>query len=63
MIKRASGPATRAGLRPGDRLLAANGTPVESVEEVRKLIERRPRGVALLIDRGGERLFVPVRVG
>jgi len=41
---------------PGD-------TPVASVEEVRALIELRPRGVALLISRGGQHLFVPVPGG
>lgn len=63
VVERVSGPAARAGVRPGDRLLAVNGTPVDSVEEVRALIERKPRGVALLISRGGQHLFVPVPTG
>jgi serine protease Do len=50
-------------LRPADRLLALNGTPVETVEQVRALLGTRPRRVALLIDRGGQRLFVPVESG
>jgi hypothetical protein len=30
---------------------------------VRAVLDKKPRSVALLIDRGGERLFVPVELG
>jgi serine protease Do len=44
-------------------LLAVNGKPVSTVEEVRSLIAKSDRSAALLIQRGGDRIFVPVHLG
>jgi serine protease Do len=63
VVEDASGPAARAGVQPGDVLLAVNGKPVTSVDEVRGLLKGKPKNVALLIERDGERIFVPVRLG
>ena len=53
----------KRAIQERDRLLALNGTPVETVEQVRALVGSKPRSMALLIDRGGQRLFVPVEPG
>ena len=50
-------------MQPGDLLLAINGTPVASVEKARGLVARAGKSLALLLQRGGERIFVPVRMG
>lgn len=63
VIEDVDGPAARAGVAPGDVLLAVNGKPVKSVEEVRAVLKGKPRNVALLIQRDGEQLFVPIRLG
>ncbi|TLY92173.1 MAG: Do family serine endopeptidase, partial [Gammaproteobacteria bacterium] len=63
VVERASGPAAEAGIRPGDVVLAANGSPVHDAEELRSAVEKSKGHVALLIQRGDARLFVPVRVG
>jgi serine protease Do len=63
VIEDSSGPAARAGVQPGDLLLAINGTPVASVEQARSLVARAGKSVALLLQRDGERIFVPVRIG
>jgi serine protease Do len=63
VVEDASGPAAHAGVQPGDVLLAVNGKPVTSVDEVRNLLKAKPKNVALLIERDGERIFVPVRLG
>ncbi|MDH0867137.1 DegQ family serine endoprotease [Mitsuaria sp. GD03876] len=55
--------AARAGVRPGDVLLAVNGTPVQSVEQVRGAVQGAEKSVALLVQRGGDKIFVPVRIG
>jgi len=63
LVERAGGAAARAGIEAGDVLLALNGKPVQSVEQVRQALQSRPKHVALLIDRNGERIFVPVDIG
>ena len=62
VIEGVTGPAARAGLQSGDLLLAINGVPVNSVDQVKSVLEKNPRKVALLIDRAGDRLFVPVEL-
>jgi serine protease Do len=61
--KPASTAAARAGIQPNDLLLAINGTPIASVEQARSLVARAGKSVALLLQRGGERVFVPVHIG
>ena len=63
VVERASGPAAEAGIQPGDVVLAANGSPVYNAEELRSAVEKSKGHVALLIQRGDARMFVPVRVG
>jgi serine protease Do len=63
VVERSSGPAAEAGIQPGDVVLAANGAPVGSADELRGAVEKSKGHVALLIQRGDTRLFVPVRVG
>jgi len=63
VVERASGPAAEAGIQPGDVVLAANGAPVSNAEEMRSAVEKSKGHIALLIQRGDSRLFVPVRVG
>jgi serine protease Do len=62
LIEGVEGPAARAGLVPGDVLLAINGVTVNSVEQVRRLMDKKPRSVALLILHDGDRIFVPVEL-
>jgi serine protease Do len=63
VIEHAAGPAARAGLTAGDVLLAINGQAVSSVEQIKSVLERKPKSVALLVERRGERIFVPVNLG
>ncbi|TAK76063.1 MAG: DegQ family serine endoprotease [Aquabacterium sp.] len=63
LVQDASGPAAMAGVQPGDVLVAVNGTPVKSIEQVRAAVAKSDKSVALLIQRDGNRIFVPVRVG
>jgi serine protease Do len=63
LVEDAAGPAALAGVQPGDVLVAVNGTPIESVDQVRTIIAKATKSVALLIQRDGNKIFVPVRLG
>ena len=63
VVEEVSGVAQRAGIEPGDVILSVNGKPVESVEQLRLLVNGDARQVALLVQRGELRIFVPVRLG
>ena len=63
LVEDVSGAAARAGVEAGDVLLAINGTPAKSVDQVRSVISKSDKSVALLIQRGEDKIFVPVRIG
>jgi serine protease Do len=63
LVENVAGPAAKAGIRPGDVLLAINGRTVESVDEVKSVLAKKPKSVALLVERGGDKIFVPVNLG
>jgi serine protease Do len=65
VVERAGGPAARAGLEPGDIVLAVNDTPIRSVEELRASASKLEEGdaAALLIERDGTQGFVSIRAG
>ncbi|UGQ45149.1 DegQ family serine endoprotease [Massilia endophytica] len=63
VIENAGGAAASAGVQPGDVLLSVNGRAVNSVEQVREMVGKSSKSVALLIQRGDERIFIPVRLG
>ena len=63
VIEDASGAAANAGVQPGDVLLSVNGRAVNSVEQVRDVVGKSSKSVALLIQRGSDRIFIPVRIG
>jgi serine protease Do len=52
--------SAQSGLLAGDVLLSVNLQPVLSVGDVRRLVEEGRSQLALLIDRDGLRLFIPI---
>jgi len=60
LVEAVTGAAARAGIQPGDVVLSINGKPLESVGQIRRTLQSNPKNVALLIERDGQRIFVPV---
>ncbi len=63
LVEGVSGPAARAGLQPGDVVLSVNGTPVKNVDQLRDMVKGAKDEIALLVQRGDSRIFVPVELG
>jgi serine protease Do len=61
-VEQSEGPAARAGVQAGDVILAFNNQPVKSVDQLRRLVERSRGSVALLIQREGNKIYVPIRL-
>jgi serine protease Do len=63
IVEEASGPAARAGIRPGDVITSVNGAPVKSVQDLQRLVAKSKDSVALLVRRGDQSIFVPLDLG
>jgi serine protease Do len=63
LIENVGGAAARAGVEAGDVLLAVNGRPVSNIEQIRAVLAGKPKSVALLVQRDGDKIFVPVVLG
>jgi serine protease Do len=63
VVQQATGPAALAGVEPGDVLLSINGVPVKNIDQVRATVAKAEKSVALLIQRGDSKIFVPVNLG
>jgi serine protease Do len=63
VVENVDGAAQEAGVRPGDIVIAANGTSVTSVEQLRSVVSGSKSHVALLVQRGEARVFVPIELG
>ncbi len=53
--------AARLGLRPGDRLLSVNGTRIENVAQLRKILAKRGKGWVMQFARNGQTLTLRVQ--
>lgn len=63
VIEQASGQAARAGLQAGDVVLSVNGAPAANAGALIGELDRARGAIALLVQRGGTRLYVPVDPG
>ena len=60
VVEQAEGSAARAGIRPGDIVVGVNGHPVTETAQLKNLVAKADKHVALLVQRSNERLFVPI---
>jgi serine protease Do len=63
VVENATGPAAQAGVQPGDVIVGVGSQKVKTIEELRRLVEKSGKTVALLIERDGRQIYVPIRVG
>jgi serine protease Do len=63
VVENASGPAARAGIQAGDVIVSVGSAKVTTVDELKRHVDKAAGSVALLIDRNGQKIFVPVRIG
>jgi len=62
LVEDVDGPAAQAGVRPGDVILGVNGKTVKSVAELRSATASGSKTVAILLERDGGQLFLPIRI-
>lgn len=63
LVEQAAGPAARAGIAQGDIILSVNGKDVKTVDQLKSLVDKEEKHVAILVQRGGSKIFVPVKLG
>ena len=63
VVEKAGGAAAKAGVQPGDVIVGVGSTRVTTVDELRAQVDKSGKTVALLIERQGRQIFVPVKVG
>jgi serine protease Do len=63
VVENVAGAAAKAGVRPGDVIVAVNNTQVKSPEHLKELIGKAGKTVALLIQRDEARIYIPVTIG
>jgi serine protease Do len=63
VVEQASGAAAHAGIMAGDIILGVNGVAVTSVDDLKKMVDPQTGHIALLIQRGTDKIFVPVTLG
>ena len=63
VVEDVGGAAEKAGVRPGDVIVSANRLPVRNAADLKDVVEKARKAVALLIQRDDARIFVPVPLG
>jgi membrane-associated protease RseP (regulator of RpoE activity) len=63
LVQAVSGHAAEAGIESGDIVLAVDRTPVSSTPQLRSVVGQHEKEVALLVQRGNQRPFIPVQLG
>jgi serine protease Do len=63
LVEDAGGAAARSGIEPGDIIVAVNGSQVSSPADLQKLVGQAGKQLAVLVQRGEEKIFLPVKLG
>ncbi|MDR5802960.1 DegQ family serine endoprotease [Caballeronia sp. LZ001] len=63
LVQQSNGAAANAGIQAGDVILAVNGQPVTTAQQLKTMISHAGDSIALLIQRDNAQIFVPVDLG
>ena len=63
VVEQVGGAAGKAGIRTGDVILSVNRVPVATPDDLKNALGKSGSTVALLVQRGDARIFVPVTIG
>ncbi|MBS1227414.1 MAG: Peptidase Do [Proteobacteria bacterium] len=63
VVQDVAGAAARAGMKPGDVILSLNDQRITSAEQLRSLVAKAGKHVAVLVERGDSRIFIPIDLG
>ena len=63
LVEDAGGAAARSGIEAGDIIVAVNGTAVSSAAELQTLVAQAGKQMAVLVQRGEAKIFLPVSLG
>jgi serine protease Do len=62
VVEKSGGAAAKAGVQPGDLIVGVGSAKVTTVEELRAQVDKAGKTAALLIEREGRQIYVPVKV-
>lgn len=62
LVEQVRGAAAMAGVQRGDVLIGINGVRVNNIEQVQDTVKHAKKSVALLVQRNGRKIFLPVRI-
>jgi serine protease Do len=63
LVEEVSGAAARAGIQPGDIIVSVNGQPINAPKQLQEILSKAGKRIAILVERGDSRIFVPVELG
>jgi len=63
VVENVAGAAAKAGIKTGDIVLSVNGETITSTEQLRNIVTKAEKRIAVLVDRGNSRIFIPVDLG
>ncbi|HEX8739266.1 MAG TPA: Do family serine endopeptidase [Casimicrobiaceae bacterium] len=63
LVQNVSGPAAEAGIQPGDVIVSVGSTKVTTIDGLKHQIAKSGKNIALLIERNGQQIYVPVKIG
>ncbi len=62
VVEKAGGAAAKAGVQPGDVIVGVGPHKVNTIDELKSQVDKAGKTVALLIERQGRQIYVPVKI-